>query len=156
MEYNQLMSVLKKERLQNCSGNDLIYEIIEQEHPSRYVYNKLTQEENVFTKLQSKWQKELEFSEEELEEALQNIQVMAYISKMCSFQYRLLHRTLPTNIQRMYWGKAQNDMCTFCGNLRETYVHMFVECEKVRVLWELVKTIAKNMHDDQPHLSKKP
>ena len=53
------------------------------------------------------------------------------VAKYRSFQYRLLQRSLVTNIQLSKWGLADTDRCYFCNEERETISHMMVTCSVV-------------------------
>ena len=90
-----------------------------------------------------KWRQELG---EEYEDTLtdfakrhKDIYRVTNIAKYRSFQYRLLQRGIITNIQLYTWGIAPSDQCSFCKKERETVIHLLVECEKVKSLWESVK-----------------
>ena len=61
------------------------------------------------------------------------------VPKFRSFQYRLLQRGLVTNIQLSKWGIKEDDLCSFCQQGRETYTHLFWECELVRKIWEQIE-----------------
>ena len=49
-------------------------------------------------------------------------------TKLRTFQYKLIKRTLPTNVQLKRYGIKQYDTCEFCRNDTETYEHIFCEC----------------------------
>ena len=53
------------------------------------------------------------------------------IPKYRSFQYRLLHRAIVTNVQLHYYKLTNSDQCSFCHMQRETYSHLFIQCKKV-------------------------
>ncbi len=50
-------------------------------------------------------------------------------SKLRTFQYKLVRRILPTNIQLKLYGIKENDVCDLCRNEIETYEHLFCDCE---------------------------
>ena len=50
-------------------------------------------------------------------------------TKLREFQYKILHSTLLTA------HCLENDGCTCCHNLTETLLHLFLECEVSRGLW---------------------
>ena len=62
---------------------------------------------------------------------------------MKSFQFRLLHHAITTNMHTVHWGKVEAKLCSFCGKAKETYIHLFVQCEYIQVIWDEVKTICK-------------
>ena len=76
-----------------------------------------------------------------------NIYTMTNIPKYRSFQYRLLQRGIVTNIQLYKWKIVESENCTFCREHKETYRHLFVECEKVQEVWLYYeKFIRDNFH----------
>ena len=60
------------------------------------------------------------------------------IPKFRSFQFRLLHRALVTNVHLHRWSIKESDLCTFCKHEKETLTHLFVTCKEVSMLWEKV------------------
>ena len=57
------------------------------------------------------------------------------ITKYRSFQYRLLHRAIITNVHLFRWGMRKDNLCTFCHQQKESYSHLFVMCSKVQPIW---------------------
>ena len=64
-----------------------------------------------------------------------DIQHVTNITKYRSFQYRLLQRAIITNTHLKHWGIVQSNLCTFCNEEKETYLHIFIYCKKVAVVW---------------------
>ena len=60
---------------------------------------------------------------------------MTNITKLRSFQYRLLHRSLTTNMQLQHWNIKPTAKCTFCETEDETVLHLFLFCLHVTRLW---------------------
>ena len=56
-------------------------------------------------------------------------------TKLREFQYKILHSTLITNEKLYQWGMIENNICTFCHNFTETILHLFLECDVSRGLW---------------------
>ena len=52
------------------------------------------------------------------------------------FQFRLLHRILPTRKMLKIFRLIENDQCVFCKRATETVTHLFVDCPKVRCFWD--------------------
>ena len=62
------------------------------------------------------------------------------VPKYRSFQYRVMQRSLVTNIQLQKWGIKPEDTCTFCLKHRETITHLLAECEVVQAkIWQKLK-----------------
>ena len=57
-------------------------------------------------------------------------------------------RAISTNIHLKKWKIKASDQCSFCGEYVETYMHLFVKCEKVIPLWSKVKEILQDMGDE--------
>ena len=65
------------------------------------------------------------------------------IVKYRSFQYRLLQRAIVTNIHLYKWGMKESELCSFCGEERETYTHLFCDCLKIVEVWSKVWEYAR-------------
>ena len=57
-------------------------------------------------------------------------------TKLRYFQYRIFHRILPTNIHLKRFRIKETDLCSFCGEEQETYLHLFVKCDIVKKCWK--------------------
>ena len=102
----------------------------------------------ILSEQEIRWYKKKEAWERELE---QNIPVATFVSffkeiyqltniaKYRSFQYRLLHRAIVTNIHLMHWRMRQTNMCSFCEVQKETYAHLFFNCVVIRNIWEGIR-----------------
>jgi len=55
-------------------------------------------------------------------------------TKLRTFQYKLLKRILPTNMDLKLFKIKQHDRCSFCDNNLETYEHLFFECAVIHAL----------------------
>ena len=100
-----------------------------------------------FQKLCEKWEKDLqcEVTPEELQRTIVNTKSSTPIVKYQSFQYRLVHRAIPTNIQLKHWRKSETDLCSFCEINRESIPHLLVRCPVVQPVWEAVKEMCTQM-----------
>ena len=115
---------------------------------SQYVYNELLfkKDDNKIHAIIEKWQINLgkDISIEEFYSHVQNIYKTTNLAKYCSFQYRLLMRSIVTNRQLKHWGIKESNTCTFCSNHVETIEHLFFCCEYVQELWaRILKHFAK-------------
>lgn len=70
-------------------------------------------------------------------------------NKVKEISFKMLHRFYPTN---HYLQKLKKDIdvnCSFCGDQRETLVHLFWMCPHTRLLWsKLSKYIADHIYLD--------
>jgi hypothetical protein len=51
------------------------------------------------------------------------------------FQYKLLHRMIPTNTFLYKCRLVETELCAFCGETRETILHLFCDCNIVKNIW---------------------
>ena len=107
---------------------------------SKLVYEDLIFDASSDSKKKDKWEVELEkiMSMRDFYRCLSNIDMITNVSKLRSFQYRLLHRAVILN-DRLFLYKIHHDSkCTFCGEHKETYVRLFFQCIKVRCFLERI------------------
>ena len=57
-------------------------------------------------------------------------------TKLINFQYRLLHRILPTNLFLTTIKIKQDPNCSFCQNYHENLIYLFWDFEIVSTFWE--------------------
>ena len=84
-----------------------------------------------------KWEGDLgcNISSKEFVSSFNNAIRATCIMKYRSFQYRLCHRAIITNVRLKHWKMIDCDLCTFCKEERETLVHLFVKCQSTKILW---------------------
>ena len=56
-------------------------------------------------------------------------------TKLQSFQFKINQRIYFTNSRLMKCKLLDTELCTFCGEAKETIVHLFSECPHVTTLW---------------------
>jgi hypothetical protein len=71
-----------------------------------------------------------------------NWEFVYILSKDCTldntlkmFQYKLLHRTIPTNTFLHKCRLVETELCAFCGETGETILHLFCDCNIVNNIW---------------------
>ena len=57
-------------------------------------------------------------------------------TKLVNFQFRFLHRILPTNLFLTKIDIKQDPNCSFCNNHPENLIHLFWNCTIVAIFWE--------------------
>ena len=106
---------------------------------SRTVYHSLQEDVILVHNKYVKWIKDLgpDFCEDicHYGKLHQQINQLTNITKYRSFQYRILQRGIVTNIQLSRWNVITSELCTFCGEQRETILHLFCHCPIVFRLW---------------------
>ena len=58
--------------------------------------------------------------------------------KLIEFQFKLLHRQIPTNTFLTKIGLKDNEKCTFCLKVPEIIIHIFWSCDLVSSFWKRV------------------
>ena len=57
-------------------------------------------------------------------------------SKLIDFNFRFLHRRLPTNSYLQKIGVKEDGKCTFCHDEKEDLTHLFWKCQKTKNFWD--------------------
>lgn len=65
-----------------------------------------------------------------------------------SFQYKLLHRIIPTNNFLFKIHLKDSKYCTFCKTEEETIEHLFFDCSVSYNFWSLFRGCVKNFYVD--------
>ena len=98
------------------------------------------EDQNIYNKVE-KWRVEMGsdvFSYEAFIQSCNRIYVTTNVPKLRSFQFRLLHRAIITNVHLFRWKIRSNNLCSFCEIHKETYEHLFMQCQKVKSVWDFV------------------
>lgn len=83
--------------------------------------------------------------EEDIKKILKRNRKITVSEKLRFFQYRLVTRTIKTNVHVSKW-KDITPHCTFCQTIPETVPHLFFECGHVRKIWQLLARWLKHFH----------
>ena len=161
MQFNSLMSAVGPRRLQWCIMNpDSVFvdtkfsTIMNQEHVSQYAYRCLSPAPDQLQKIEEKWC--VDFLEEvDLKKLLVDINRTQETAKLKSFQYRLLMRSVITNIQLCNWRIIDTKLCTFCESYNETIRHLLYECECVKEVIKCAQDVCERITGEQPMLNYK-
>ena len=73
-----------------------------------------------------------------LENVFENISLTTNDFKLRNFQYKLLHRILPTNMFLVKIGIKYSDLCNFCNNATDSILHYIWLCPIIKVFWQQV------------------
>lgn len=123
---------------------------LKENKPNRLAYNKLVNlKQSRPSKSQDKWCVDcnLQCSQETVDWK------MTYklsfcstkVTKLITFQFKLLHRRLATNDFLNKIGLRENDICTFCRVEKESLIHLFWSCSETSCFWQGFKDwLAKN------------
>ena len=113
---------------------------------NKKVYDCLMFDELLCLKYCTRWSEEegVEFEWETYKNAFSKLRSCTKVSKFRDFKYRLLLGKIITNVDLKSWKLSESDKCTLCSNCQETKLHLFVECEKVKCLWNFVQNLCQN------------
>ena len=153
MDYNSVIAAipqtwkreLKLHEIKNTEEDIYYQTMTKRSNLSTYVYSVLIEKLSLID-LKQKWQSELQarYTVEELKNCFRNVYVITNSPKLRSFQYRLIHRAVITNLHLFKGGKRQTNLCSFCELLPAIYGHLFRQCNFVA---ELCNALDKFMQD---------
>ena len=113
---------------------------------TKHAYRNLVSTGCGLNRCRDKWEKMLnnEIPLERFISGLEESCICTDITKYHSFQFRLMHHAIITNIQLEKWKLKESRMCSFCAREPETYLHLFIWCPKVAWIWlQLEQFMAK-------------
>ena len=84
---------------------------------------------------QVKFSKNLNLIEQDWGSIYRLPHIITKVNKLKEFQFKIIHRYLPTNKLLKKYGITDSAGCTFCHLQSETLEHMFFECSIVRTFW---------------------
>ena len=85
---------------------------------------------------QSKWNVEYMLDQKEWQSVYMLPKYTVNDTKLWSFQYKLIHRILPTKSFLMKIKITRDNICSYCANDIETVLHLFIDCPVVKKFWE--------------------
>ena len=102
--------------------------------PSKFIYQEIVSKNRERPiSCQEKWRKDINLPPKEIinwKVAYQTSFQCKKSSKLITFNFKLLHRRLPTNCFFKKVGLRDDDKCSFCNNETENLIHLFWRCEK--------------------------
>ena len=60
-------------------------------------------------------------------------------TKLIVLQWKILHNIYPTNVLLLKMNIKQSDKCDFCLNERDTLIHYFYACTRIKPIWRKVE-----------------
>ena len=108
--------------------------------PSKFIYQEIVSKncERPIS-CQEKWRKDINLNPKEIinwKVAYQTSFQCTKSSKLITFNFKLLHRRLPTNGFLKKVGLREDDKCSFCNKETENLIHLFWRCEKTKNFWD--------------------
>ena len=97
-----------------------------------------------------KWRQELGTEYDDTLTDFRNEHISLYkvtnVPKYRSFQYRLMQRSLVTNMDLERWNMVESNLCTFCAQTEETVLHLMWYCSQVQELWQEIFKYISNRY----------
>ena len=78
------------------------------------------------------------FSKKEITNIFLRPRITTLLTKVREFQYKLLHGAIYTKEKLLMFGFVENNQCSFCMQMVETYKHLFWDCAHVKPLFQKV------------------
>ena len=99
--------------------------------PSNLTYRNLVAKSEKPRASQTKWYRDCDLDEEEIDwkKTFQFTRTCTKSTKIITFQFKFLHRRLPTNSFLYKIAVKDNDLCSFCKEETDTLFHLFWECK---------------------------
>ena len=73
-----------------------------------------------------------------------NINKVTKYTKLQSFQFRLLHCAIITNIDLHKWKIFNSPSCTFCKQENESIIHLLIQCPISYTIWNEIMKWLRN------------
>ena len=142
--YGVIAAVKQLSKSSNITNNSTNYhpfltQFVQCKKASRLVYKTLVERKGQTPEnSQEKWL--LDFNNEPINWKLAYILPFQCTNsrKLIEFQFKLLHRQIPTNTFSMKMGLKDNEKCTFCEKVPEIIIHIFWSCDLVSSFWKRV------------------
>ena len=142
MEYNSVISSIPKEWRKSLGVGGSVdgswYQcMLCKPNLSQYAYQVFVDQEIDLSSKIDGWEAELDMSIPRCDflRCFKDIYLVTNIPKQRSFQYRLLHRAIITNIHLCHWKFIENNLCTFFKSAPESYTHLLIHCIYVKNIW---------------------
>ena len=140
----------KTERKKVAPETELLNVLMFKEKWTKTLYALMEPSDTSLVRKIQKWEADIVevITHKQFEQAFTNIYLTPNIPKYHSFQYRLLHRAIITNVNLHRWGIRQTDECSFCEKYVETYHHLFWECGYIQELWNMIPDLLNDLQID--------
>ena len=104
---------------------------------SSKAYKEINSSTMPFQTAHIKWsRKNYDISYDDFCELFVNLYKCTNNAKLRSFQYRILHSAIITNIHLKKWKIKQSNLCTFCNLTEESVLHLMFQCQKTTAIWQ--------------------
>ena len=160
MQWNCIVSAMPKEwknSLQNETNmikeeDTLYFKFIQQKKCTSFYYRKLNSQNNPLEKLYERWDRDENtfFNMDEFILAFQYLEKLTNLSKLRSFQYKMLYKSIILNDKLKLWKIQESEVCTLLKetNSIETLYHFYWQCKVTKEVWEWVRKISLEYDKD--------
>ena len=123
-------------KLYECKS--CVFKVLKAKRTSHTIYWTLVNKVEVLTVGLNKWKDicKHDIKEEEWPKYHLSIHNTCMEVKMKSFQYQIVHRSLPTNKYLAMCNLIESEKCYFCEKEIETIEHLFCHCKIIQPLWQ--------------------
>ena len=140
---SSLKSLRESRSLSTTSSQSFLQSFLKAKKPTKVVYEKLvTLKQKTPFRSQEKWLADCEL---EGHEAIdwKSVYLLPFkctkITKLITFQFKLLHRRLAANSFLKKIEVKESDLCTFCKTETESLIHLFWTCGVTSIFWQEFK-----------------
>ena len=63
-------------------------------------------------------------------------------SKLCELNFKVLHNIVPCGYTVSKWQNNISKYCSVCNSI-ETTKHMLFECDRVKIIWDIISNVLK-------------
>ena len=136
-QWKRIINTALKPLNLDTPGNNWIQIIVSQDRLCKYFYDVLVANK-IQPSAQVKWEEKIGNGVLQWKQYYTLPKRTTKDVKLINFQYKILHRILPTNYL-LHQMKIKNDnLCTFCKQHVETLEHLFVRCQYSLEFWEKI------------------
>ena len=138
-----LKSLRERQSLSTTSSQSFLQSFLKAKKSTKVVYEKLvTIKQKTPFRSQEKWLADCELESHETID-WKSVYLLPFkctkITKLITFQFKLLHRRLATNSFLKKIGVKESDWCTFCKTETESLIHLFWSCGVTSIFWQEFK-----------------
>ncbi len=134
------------------TNRQIIENIKNAEKATAMIYREIMSNRNVIKNSEQKWEELMNINIE-----WKKVYTASYKAtidvRLQEFQFKILHRILPTNKALHLWNLSDTDKCYFCTDNIETITHLFYECQIIHAFWEEVCDLLQPCIDIRPALN---
>ena len=129
--------IIKGQTTSNDRTKNLLSGIYKQEKVCSHIYKQILNTYTEKAQCKHKWVETLnkEITELDWKRIFTLINSITQDVQLRMFQFKIVHRILPTNSSLFMYNIRENPYCDDCPNTIETSVHLFKTCPKVSNLW---------------------